>query len=476
MKIHPADVAQEFKSFYFFRAFPEDLLLQISTLTEEQDFKKNDVILKEGETNKNIYFIRSGIAEVSLAGEVVSILQAPGEVIGEISVVTSRPVTTTIKAASDLRCFKINTDNFSYVPPQDQDHFLHLMYRMYSNILSDRLVKTNEKARLFELANRELHQASANLEKMQNKKVLLLESDKKVLNLGKTALGSAGVYVDATTDVAEAAGFAQKNKYDAIVVCDEKLEFFDNNFSADQQTKTLALTQKSTSSLISLDHLNKVNFYMSRNLSDRSSTIKMMLTTMHKVLSGDLFGLEKYLSWGVEVQQHQVKNSSERESLRDNMAAYFKKVGARSTLLDRVNTVGEELLMNAIYDAPVDSHGQFLFNNLSRKTVVALDSHQQSKLRYATDGIYLAISVTDPFGALSKGTLLKYLESNYQGKEIEGHSGKGGAGKGLHQIVENSDLTIFNVKKNDKTEVISLFSVDRNESESTPSFHYFFAD
>jgi hypothetical protein len=51
---------------------------------------------------------------------------------------------------------------------------------------------------------------------------------------------------------------------------------------------------------------------------------------------------------------------------------------------------------------------------------------------------------------------------------------KGGAGRGLHQIIENSDLTIFNVKKGIRTEVICLFNIDGQKREAQPSFHYFF--
>lgn len=51
---------------------------------------------------------------------------------------------------------------------------------------------------------------------------------------------------------------------------------------------------------------------------------------------------------------------------------------------------------------------------------------------------------------------------------------KGGAGKGLHLIVENSNLTIFNVKKGHQTEVVSLFYLDSQRRAVKPTFHYFF--
>jgi hypothetical protein len=105
---------------------------------------------------------------------------------------------------------------------------------------------------------------------------------------------------------------------------------------------------------------------------------------------------------------------------------------------------------------------------------VTLDSHQQAQLCYASDGVLLAVSVIDPFGALTKDLVIDYLISCYQGTAGIMNQTKGGAGRGLHQIIENADLTIFNIKKGVRTEVICLFNTDGQKREAQPSFHYFF--
>lgn len=477
MKLHPAEIAKELKSFHFFRSFPDDLLLQISTLTETKDFNKGDWIVKEGEQNKVLYFIRSGHAEVTLAGEVVAILQTPGEVMGEMSVVTQKPASTSIRASEALSCFIINTDNFSYVPAKEKDHFLHLMYRIYCNILADRLVKTNEKARLFEIANRELHQAQMALNQAGHKNVLLVETDRKQLTLAKVALGSTGVELDTSSEIEGAKKMLDGRVYDAVVADETCLEFLKHAAAQKYDGKlVMMMTKDVTSNLEVMKEMMAIDHLMTRDPEDRQFTIRTILTTLTKVLSEDLFGLEKYLTWGVEVQSRPVRASTEREPLRDEMVAYFKRMGVRSTILERVNAVTEEMLMNAIYDAPTDSRGQALYNHLPRSKPIILDTHLQSKLRYASDGVFLAASVVDPFGALTKDVIYRYLDSCYKGEgNLSEKEGKGGAGRGLHQIVENSDLTIFNVKRGVKTEVICLFYVEGHKKEPRPSFHYFFS-
>lgn len=70
--------------------------------------------------------------------------------------------------------------------------------------------------------------------------------------------------------------------------------------------------------------------------------------------------------------------------------------------------------------------------------------------------------------------IVNYLLSCYNGQAGSLNENKGGAGRGLHQIIENAEITIFNVKKGVRSEVICLFNIDGQKKEAQPSFHYFF--
>ncbi|HRO66030.1 MAG TPA: hypothetical protein PL182_00545, partial [Pseudobdellovibrionaceae bacterium] len=60
MKLHPVDIAKELKAYSFFQAFPDDLLIQIATIVETAQFPKDAVVLKEGDANSSLSFIRKG--------------------------------------------------------------------------------------------------------------------------------------------------------------------------------------------------------------------------------------------------------------------------------------------------------------------------------------------------------------------------------------------------------------------------------
>jgi CRP-like cAMP-binding protein len=475
MNPHPVDIAKELRQFKFFQSFSDDLLLQVSTMTELASFKKGQNVLEEGQTNKNLYFLRKGAALVVLAGEVVTILQLPGEVMGEMSVITGKPATTTIQAGTDIECFVLNSENFVHVNPKDRDHFLAILYRIYSNILADRLEKTNEKARLFEIANRELHQAQVTLNELGDGRVLLVEADRKQLVMAKMAVGATGVTMDVASDLDTGLDFYKTNKYDAVICDESNLDLLNHIYAEKGEAKLVFMTSKEVQqNLPLLKNMMSIDNLITRDPDDRSFTMRMILTTLTKLLTNDIFGVDKYLTWGVDVQTESVKASYERDELKERMSEYFRNLGVRSTIIDRCTTVTEEMLMNAIYDAPTDPSGKSMFNHLSRQTEVILESHLQSELSYACDGVLLGISVADPFGGLTKKTVVDYLESCYSGNAGGLNEGKGGAGRGLHQIIENADLTIFNVKKGVKTEVICLFYVEGHKREVRPSFHYFF--
>lgn len=476
--MHPAEIAKELRTYPFFKSFSDDILFQICTLVQIKKVKENEEFLKEGEENKDLYFLRKGKVNITLGNEIISTLSSPGEVFGEMSVIGSSATSTSLVAVEDCELFTIHTPDFMHVNTRDQLRFEALLYKIYSSVLIDRLIKTNEKARLFEILNRELHEAQSALKKGFGGRVLLLESDKKQQVIVKMAVGGTGVDFSIASDIPTATDLLSKNKYDIIICEDSFVDLVIKEHAIHpQQVFVLMTTQDPIANLNTLKKLPFVEYVVSRDCEDRRSMIKMILITLQKILNKDLFGLEKYLSWGVEVVHKHVQNSSDRHRVKEEMCVDLKVRGVRGSVLDRCNTVAEELLMNAIYDAPTDVNGQVLFNHVSRKSEIKLESHQRPFLRYATDGSVLALSVTDPFGSLTKDVLQKYLLNCYTedaGSINANEKEKGGAGRGLHQIVENSDLTVFNVKKGVRTEIVCLYFLDHQGNHYQSSFQYFF--
>jgi CheY-like chemotaxis protein len=311
---------------------------------------------------------------------------------------------------------------------------------------------------------------------IEGRNVLVAESNTKLRNMMKIALGGTGVKVEIAKSVEEVKTLLTSQSFSILFLSANMLEVADFVAQEKINIKIVLLTEEESKSYIS-----KIKSYpflsniITTTEDDRNSNIKSISTTVKKMTTGDIFGLEKYLNWGVEVKEIDFTDSAERNNINEKVLSILADVGIKNSIRTRAQIVIEELLMNAIYDAPVDQQGTPLHNHKSRRERVILEDYQKGKIRFATDGLYLAISVEDPFGVFKKETIFQYLEGNYTGKEhpdLEAE-GKGGAGKGLYLITENSDLVIYNIAPQTKTEVIVLFELDSQKDKRATSLHYF---
>lgn len=483
MRRHPAEIAQEIIKFPFFQSFDESLLMQVSTMVHEVKFNAGSTLIEAGQISDRIYFLRSGTLLVIVGGEKITEIREAGEVIGEMSVQARTPAIAEIRTQTDCECFMIATDDFASVNPSQKDRLQYLLYKIYSGLLISRLSKTNETAKLYEITARELQEKKRELEILTNaqmsfmrgenknrKTVLLIEPNKKQQNIIKTAVGGAGVNVRIANSEDEAKMILAE-KPDIIFADEGMSSLLKYAFENDYRGEMILLANQKInfSNIYSLPFISNI---LSRNVEDKAETVINVLRTLTKILHKDFFGPEKYLAWGTEFKTQKITSSKERQQIKDEMQANLKKLGVRSAMLDRMLVSAEELMMNAIYDAPTDKEGTPLFIHLPRASEVRLLPEQQPDFTYGCDGNTVSISIRDPFGRLTKEMILKHLESCYNNQAGIHNEGKGGAGRGLHQIIESSDTTIFNVKANESTEVICLFEIDK-KNDGSPDFQIF---
>lgn len=335
------------------------------------------------------------------------------------------------------------------------------------------VIKTNLK--LIQKSLSPMKHLKRDQEQMQGQKVLIVESNTKQRNMIKVALGGTGVKVDMAKTKEEAQEALINDNYDILFLSADMLEVADLVKTKKLKTKIVLMTEEESKEYITkIKQYQFISNIVATKEDDRAFNIKSISTTVSKMTSGDIFGLEKYLNWGVEIKEIEVFDSRARQNVNDQVIEHLTELGIRSVLRTRCQIVIEELLMNAIYDAPVDNHGTPIHNFKARTEAVTLPPDQAAKLRFATDGLYLAISVEDPFGVFKKETIFQYLENNFtHNSEEHNNSGKGGAGKGIFMITESADLVIYNISPRSKTEVIVLFDLDSSKEKKSTSLHYF---
>lgn len=199
--------------------------------------------------------------------------------------------------------------------------------------------------------------------------------------------------------------------------------------------------------------------------------------TLQKIIRSDFFGIEKYLSPNAAIQSRIIKGSAERESSNKSLQEWVEACGLGKNLMRLASGICEEMLMNAIFDAPV-AGGRTHYESMERRAARELAQDEWAELKWGADGRNFAIAIADPFGAFERERWFSYLRKALKRSDSEGliDTKKGGAGLGLFKMLYSSHGIICNVDPGKKTEVIALISVQhpmRDITHVPRSMHYF---
>jgi PEGA domain len=178
-----------------------------------------------------------------------------------------------------------------------------------------------------------------------------------------------------------------------------------------------------------------------------------------RTLVGDIFGLEKLTRWGTLVHSQLVGDYQEKSLAISQISEFAETMGVRRKYREAIEQCLDEMLMNALYDAPVDDQGKPIFSEIPIKTRISLRVEQKVVVQYACDGMQFCISVRDAFGTLERATMLGYLHKClHSEQQIDRKAG--GAGLGLYLMVNSATSVIFNVLPGIATEVSCVFGLD----------------
>ena len=109
--------------------------------------------------------------------------------------------------------------------------------------------------------------------------------------------------------------------------------------------------------------------------------------------------LSGYLDWGFTALDVEVRTTSDRDTAVAQIQEFVAALQLPKRVAEMFGELGHELLMNAMYDAPIDAQGRPKYAG-DRKADIRLADHERPAVRVATDGSRLVLQVRDPFGRL----------------------------------------------------------------------------
>lgn len=100
------------KKIPLFRHCTRKELAEIAAIADELDLNEGANLTTEGRSGREFFVIVEGTADVLMGGKWVNSVRQ-GDFLGEISLVTGRPRTATVKATSPIRVLVITARNFN---------------------------------------------------------------------------------------------------------------------------------------------------------------------------------------------------------------------------------------------------------------------------------------------------------------------------------------------------------------------------
>jgi hypothetical protein len=171
---------------------------------------------------------------------------------------------------------------------------------------------------------------------------------------------------------------------------------------------------------------------------------------------------ETHLAWGANGFAYSLVDAAGRDHAVQETIAFSTRLGAPKRVGEMLGELAHELLMNALYDAPVDASGRALHAH-DRKAEIALQPHDAAIFRCASDGVRIAVEVTDRFGRLERKHVFGGLTRALKSGQMD--TAGGGAGLGMMVAYRSTTALFYDVARGQRTRVTGLFDLDLNLRE-----------
>jgi hypothetical protein len=264
----------------------------------------------------------------------------------------------------------------------------------------------------------------------------------------------------------------------ADVIC---ADAFDGDFVAEQVRSNSRLrgmlwtAEPIRRALKHLVETKTINHVLGRKDFDSPPRSWEVLMIARRLAGATAAPLTGFLDWGFSSLDLDVRATVDRDHAVAKIQEFVGALQLPKRVAEMFGELAHELLMNAMYDAPVDAQGNAKYAG-DRKADIRLADNERPSVRVATDGSRLVLQVRDPFGRLERRHVFDGLARGLAGGEMD--QSHGGAGLGMMVCHNSSSAMFFDVVRGRSTEVTALFELDMNLRElrtQAKSLHFWSA-
>jgi hypothetical protein len=162
------------------------------------------------------------------------------------------------------------------------------------------------------------------------------------------------------------------------------------------------------------------------------------------------------LSWGHFWHERRLRSSNDRKTMVDAVERFCGELQS-SRQAQGAAQLADELIMNAIYDAPLDQYGRQRYAH-RRREPIELEPQECPTFGFGSDGSKIVISVSDPFGHLSREAVFGGIHRGLTTGTMD--TSGGGAGLGMLLIHNTAKILFVDVIPRQTTQVTAVIELD----------------
>ena len=224
--------------------------------------------------------------------------------------------------------------------------------------------------------------------------------------------------------------------------------------------------------LVDLLRLPWINHVVSPGFLDGGVWSSSLSGALWKIVADRRIPVSRFLGREFRGRQARVRDSARRDRRIESIAEYARENHVPSRALDQIREVAEELITNALYDAPAERSGGKV---VSRTERVVYPSGAGCTVTYGLSGQCFFLRVRDQYGTLTRTRLCDVLTRCASHGEVDLDTSRGGAGLGMWRVFNVASLVIVHVTPGHSTEILIGIDVSRGRRGTRGrAIHFFF--
>ena len=138
-------IVEEIKKIPTFGPFDEEELDTLLKMSKLRVYEPGETIIRQREIDSWIYFLIYGHIVITKDGKEITKLRRRGDIFGEMRFINDLPRSASAQALANTVCLAIDADLIQRLTGDDKIAFGYVLYRIFSEILADRLRLMNEE-------------------------------------------------------------------------------------------------------------------------------------------------------------------------------------------------------------------------------------------------------------------------------------------------------------------------------------------